>query len=179
VKFTTAWAEVLTQNSILKFVTAILAFCLLAMSICSIKLALRDALIIERACYSRSLTVASTQRTEGEVEAFVREALGQRFDTDAVLVPGMMSTEEENFRKQEQEGLKSSRMTQRIIVNKVTSDKDGVTVDADRLIAVGSVRSAFVFPLSLALSSTTRNDSDPYGLVLVRVTQQRNEGKTK
>jgi hypothetical protein len=177
VKFTTAWADTLIQNTTLKLVTALLSFCLLVMCVCCIKLALREPLVIERACYSTALGLASSKHSPAEIDAFVREALRQRFDSDATVTPGFLSPEEEGFKKQEQDSFKNSQMTQKIVVKLVTAQDDSVTVDADRVISVGQVRSAFVFPLSLTLSSTARNVGNPYGLILARVSQPKTAGK--
>jgi hypothetical protein len=63
-------------------------------------------------------------------------------------------------------------MRQRVLVNAVTKNGDSLIVDADRIISVGSIRSAFPFPLIANISIVTRSQSNPYGLVLVRALPQ-------
>ena len=131
-RFTTAWSEVVAQNTTLKLVIALLTVLTACLGFTSAKLSMREPLVIERACYSQAVPTGSTRRTEAEIEAFNREMLRERFDSGAILVPGHLSSEEEAFRKQEQEALKTSNMTQRIVVNSVKVDKESISVDADR-----------------------------------------------
>jgi len=131
-------------------------------------IALKPPLLIERGCITSFKSIASLDHTDQEVEAFVRVALSQRFNSDTASIPGYLSQAEEDYRIQEQKELGSRNMTQKIIVNSVKV-KDGVgIVDTDRLISVGSVRSAFSFPLSITLSTVSRTEGNPYGLVLTQ-----------
>lgn len=174
-RFTTAWSEVVAQNTTLKLVIALLTVLTACLGFTSAKLSMREPLVIERACYSQAVPTGSTRRTEAEIEAFNREMLRERFDSGAILVPGHLSSEEEAFRKQEQEALKTSNMTQRIVVNSVKVDKESISVDADRIISVGQIRSAFPFPLTVMLSSTSRTEGNPYGLTAVKISPVKKE----
>jgi hypothetical protein len=42
-----------------------------------------------------------------------------------------------------------------------------VKVEADRLLSVGTIRSAFMFPLVVTIGTVSRTPSNPYGLELV------------
>lgn len=167
-RFITAWADVNAENVVLKSVVGLLSICCLVFAVTAAKLALKTPLIVERACYSKVLTAASSERTTAEIEAFVREAIMQRFDSNAVVIAGFLSAEEEGFRKQEQETLKSRSIVQCIIFNSAKIEGNQVEVNADRLLSVGEVRSAFSFPLTLVLSTEDRTEANPYGLRLLR-----------
>ena len=174
-KFTAVWAETAAKNVTLKVVIALLSLLTGSLGITTAKLSLRDPLIIERTCFPKALTPASTARTVDEIEAFIKAVIHQRFDSGAAVIPGYLSVDEEVFRRQEQDALKTSNMTQVVIVNSIKIDKESVTVDADRLISVGQVRSAFAFPLVATLSSTPRTEGNPYGLVVIKVSPVNKE----
>ena len=169
-RFTTAWAKVTSQNVTLRLVIVTLASLLTLMAIIAAKAALRDPLVIERACYSSALEAKSVANTAVEIESFVKEALDQRFNSDATPNAEYLSVEEFRLRAKEQDELGRRQMRQRVLVNSVEKKGDIVTVDADRMISVGSIRSAFPFPLTLSLSASSRSQANPYGLVLVKIT---------
>lgn len=169
-RFTEAWSKVLSQNVALRFTILCLSVSVIGLLVVLTKLSLRDPIVIERACISQALDPASTDRTQAEISAFIKEALAQRFDTTSALQDGFLSVEEAQFREQEQQGLKEKEMKQRVLVNQVekVSGAD-ITVDADRLISVGPVRSALPFALRLTVSSIPRSRGNPYGLKLIQV----------
>ena len=55
--------------------------------------------------------------------------------------------------------------------------KDGLTVDADRLISVGEIRSTLKFPLKVQLARVARSEGNPYGLQLSAVEEIKPEVK--
>jgi hypothetical protein len=178
-KFTTAWANVLTQNMTLRASIAVLGVCALVLSISTVKLALRDPLIIERECVSKSRQATSTKHTPVEIDAFVRTALPKRFDSDAADAQVVLSSEENGFRAKEQDELAKRSMSQRVLVNGMKVNGSDVTVDADRLIAVGKIKSVIPFPVTVSLSTTDRTPGNPYGLVIRRVSQIKQEESSK
>lgn len=174
-KFTVAWAKVSSENSILKSVVLCLTLLCLFFGISSLKLALKDPLVVERGCFTKSAPMGDSKRTSTEIEAFITEALSQRFNSQALVQNDFLSDEEQLLRAKEQKDLKNRSLFQRVIVNSVTVDGAVVTVDADRLISVGEVRSAFRFPLTVKIESVARTSGNPYGLVAseVRVIEKR------
>lgn len=181
-KLINAWSQVTSQNVTLRFVICCLAICTFALAVCSVRLALKDPLVIERECFSRMLTPADPKHTAAEIENFIRVALPKRFDTRAQDAFAFLSPEERNFRNREQDDLSKKGITQRCFVNTVKVDGNAVTVDADRVISVGKIKSALAFPLTVTLASTDRTPANPYGLVLQRVSainteENKNEKK--
>jgi hypothetical protein len=168
-RFTVAWANVVSENLALKLALGCLALVLVAQSLVAFKLASRKPLVIERACYSRAIPSVDGGRTPAEVEIFVREALPMRFDTSARVTPSFISEEEGKFRVQEQQEFKNRNLSQRILVNRINLSGDQVAVDADRLFTVGAVRSALPFPLVLTLGSVARSEWNPYGLSILKI----------
>ncbi len=100
-KWTVAWAEIASQNVLLKMVTFILGSTTVVLAVALVQVALKDPIVVERSCISKTLLKASTERTESETKSFVEEALAQRFNSDGILIPGWLSSFEENFRKLE------------------------------------------------------------------------------
>lgn len=169
-RFTTAWAGTIAQNFNLRIAVAVLGTCSVFFSIATVRLALKEPLIIERKCVSRAITPADVKRSTGEIDAFVREALSRRFDAKAADVSLYLSAAELAGRQREQDELSRKGVNQKIIVNGTTIEGDTVTVDADRILVIGKVRSILPFPLTLSLSSRERTRANPYGLTLQKVT---------
>jgi hypothetical protein len=173
-KFTTAWADVAAKNVTLKIAVILLSLSTMILGVASAKLSLRDPLIIERSCFSKALSVASNQHTSQEIEAFVREALAQRFNSESTEV-FLLSSDEQTNRTQEEKEMNTRGMKQRLIVNSVKADGNTVQVDADRLISVGQIRSALPFPLTVIITTASRSQSNPYGLLALKVSPLKKE----
>lgn len=174
-RFTVAWSNVLSQNITLRFALVVLGISSLVSTIVVIRLISREPLIIERGCYSKLLTPLDAKHTEREVEAFLREAIPARFDTDSVNAKSFLSTAEASYRAKEQEEMAKKEMRQKVLVNFVKTTGGQISVDADRVISVGKIRSALSFRIKAELYSTDRSLANPYGLILKRVSQIQNE----
>ncbi|MCX6117352.1 MAG: hypothetical protein NT027_07420 [Proteobacteria bacterium] len=174
-KFSLAWANVANQNISLKIALGAVSLTAIALAGGLSVAALKEPLIIDRGCSSKAIAATSQVRTEQEVTAFLKEALSQRFDTSASDV-GYLSDQEAHFRQDEQKKLKSSGLTQAIStanlkINQTPNaeSKDKISIDTDRVISVGDVRSAFRFPLTLRTIAVNRTAANPYGLILDQV----------
>ncbi|MBI4403625.1 MAG: hypothetical protein HY537_05665 [Deltaproteobacteria bacterium] len=174
-KFTSAFANVLSQNMTLRAAVALLSLCSLFFCISTIRLAVRDPIVIERTCYSKALEPVDPKHTSTEIEAFIRGSVPSRFDSNSNAAQ-FLSTDELMFRNKEQDELLKKEMTQKVVVNSIKLDGARFIVDTDRIISIGKVRTALAFPLIVELSSTTRSEINPYGLVLKRVSQFSEEG---
>jgi hypothetical protein len=140
------------------------------LTICTVRLALKEPLIVERDCSaSRILKTADTKRSVQEIEQFVRFALPKRFDTEVQDFKLFLSDEESAYRAKEQDELAKKGMVQRVLVNSIKMEGSTITVDADRMISVGKIKSVLPFPLTVFLSSMDRSELNPYGLVIQRV----------
>lgn len=170
-KFNIAWAKVAAENVTLKVATVILA----AVSVTQLffigSLALRDLPVVERGCYSRIVKAKPDDPTESEIKAFLEKALSIRFDSTAYVKDGFLSIEETVSREKEQATLKQRQISQKIIISDIKVDKKEVLVLADRLIAIGKVKSTLGFNLKVSVQQTNRTESNPYGLILSAVEQ--------
>lgn len=170
-KYTEAWSSVVSQNFNLKIVTIVLGALSILLTMITLKMTFKDSVIIERGCFSRSLQPTNDEHSKLEIENFLREALSQRFDSLVMATDGMLSPDELKLRALEQKEFTTRNMKQRLIVNSVSETTDGFRVDADRMISVGEVRSAFKFSLLVKLESKSRSVSNPYGLLVVSAKQ--------
>lgn len=167
-RFNVAWSETLDQNTVLRFTVLILAVCLLGLLVALTKIILKEPIVIERACYSNSIAIAPTKHTEQEIKAFIKEAISQRFDSH-VEQNDYLSLEQRLLRETERKELTEKNIEQRVIVNVKKIEGSQITVDADRLIAVGAVRSVLKFPLVVTIATVSRSNGNPYGLLVTEV----------
>lgn len=177
-KYTEAWSSVVSQNFSLKVFTALLGALSILLTMITLKMTFKESVIIERGCFSRKLQPIKDEHSKQEIENFIREALSQRFDSLVTATDGLLSPDELKLRDQEQKDFASRAMRQRLIVNSVTETNDGFKVDADRMISVAEVRSAFKFSLLVKLESKSRSLSNPYGLLVVSTKQIDDKPKT-
>lgn len=178
-KYTEAWASVVSQNLNLKIATSILGILSLVLGMTTLKLTFKDSVIIDRGCYSKVITPVKNEHSKAEIDVFMKEALSQRFDSSVQPVDGLLSPDELNLRITEQKEFASRNMKQRLVINQVTEEADGFRIDADRIISVGDVRSAFKFPLFVKLESKARSSSNPYGLLVVTAKQTEDKSSQK
>jgi len=177
-RFTTAWAQIASQNVVLKTTIALLTLCVIFLTISTVQLSARDPLIVERSCFSKAVEKVPAKHTKSEIEAFLSQSIAMRFNTGSNLIPGFMSLREEEIRKEEQRELNHRKMTQKVVFNAITEiNKDTILVDVDRLISIGSIRSALPFPLEIEMARVSRNTSNPYGLKIMSIKQKKDLGK--
>jgi hypothetical protein len=170
-KYTEAWASVVLQNLNLKVFTTVLGILSIVLGMITLRFTFKDTIVIERGCFSRVTTPVKDEHSKEEIEAFLRESLSQRFDSLVQPVDALLSPDELKLRQVEQKEFESRNMKQRLVVNRVSEDSEGIKIDADRVISVGDVRSAFRFPLIVKLESKARSYSNPYGLLVVTTKQ--------
>jgi len=167
-KFSQAWADIAALNVSLKAALLSLAFSCSIGTVGLVKLSLRDPLIIDRECYSSKVKPGNPKHSKEEVQAFARLALEERFNSSPKEL-GYLSTNELRFRSEDLQKMHTAKLKQVVVVNSIDVKDGKVRVDADRLISTGDIRSAFPFPLELQIGNTLRTSSNPYGLVLEKV----------
>ncbi len=176
-RFTEFWAEILSQNNALKWGLVSVSIISIALATGLISLATKEPLIVERSCFDKALSSVSAKQTDEEVDRFVRVALAKRFDTDALDAQVYLAGDEYATRQKEVEEFSKKGMSQRVIVNSVKVGEKSVTVDADRILSIGKIRSALPLPLVLKLKMTDRSNGNPYGLILSDATLISTEEK--
>ena len=140
----------------------------------------RPPLIIERGCDSKIAEIESSSQTAAEIDSFLNFAIPVRFDTDLKTDPSMVLTQDLLVaRVKEQQELKAKGINQRVIVRSIRNERGRYFIDADRLISVGSVRTALPLNLVVDFSSKVRSLSNPYGLILTFVDQIKEDSRGK
>jgi hypothetical protein len=179
VKFSNFWAEILSQNNALKWGLLSVSIVCVVLATCLISIAAKEPLIIERSCFDKALAISPAKQTDEEVERFVREALPRRFDTQVLDSQVFLSADEYATRLKEVDEFSKKGMSQRILVNSIKVAENSVAVNADRILSVGSIRSALPFPLILKIKATDRSNSNPYGLILSDTSIASSEGQKR
>lgn len=176
-KFSVAWANTAAQNVSLKVALVVLCFVSTALTLSTARLSFRKPIIIDRACFSAVIEGSANEHSPSEIDTFIREAIRQRFNSDALPISDYLSTEELAVRIQEQKELGNRGMTQVVVVRSIKTNGNSISIDADRLISVAQIRSAFSFPLNATISSTNRTNNNPYGLQVLKFIPPKLEQK--
>lgn len=183
-RFTTAWANILSQNVTLRVTLLIVSTCAVVFAISTARLSMRAPLIIDRGCISIVETPSRTEHTQTEIESFIWEALPKRFDTVAADSVLFLSDEENGFRVKEQSDFQKKGITQRILPVRESIKIEGnvVRLDTDRILSMGKLKSILPFPLVVELASSDRTQGNPYGLVIKNIkeavqSKESEEGK--
>jgi hypothetical protein len=168
-KFAAVWADIANQNLLLRFVIATLSLVVITLSVLSTKLALKEPVVIERACQTSERLPANASQSAEEIKGFVKEVLLSRFNSGAAPLMAWMAPDQARQRKIEQDELEKRRLAQKIVIEEVEVTKSGIRAIGDRILSIGKVRSAFPFVMDVTLETTARSGANPYGLVLTRV----------
>jgi hypothetical protein len=169
-RISSAWAKMAIENTGLKSALICLTIVSIILSVLLLEANGKEPLIIERACYSKAMEVVGSQQSKEEIENFIRIALSQRFDSD-IKANDFLEAELQNLKSKEQAELMSRQMKQFLHLNSLAGDHGIYSVDSDRVISVGAVRSALRFPLKVQIAAVSRTTGNPYGLLLTNVEQ--------
>ena len=169
-RFTVAWANVLSQNLVLRWLLIVESILCMVLGTGLMLSVQRPPFIIERACFSKVIGTTDDAHTTPEMKAFVTEALLERYDT-TVGTQDLLSADERTKALKEREDMRSKQITQRLVINNIDIKNDKIAVDADRIVAVDTIRTAFRLPVEITVGATARSQRNPYGLILVTVTE--------
>jgi hypothetical protein len=176
-KFTSAWAKVASENANLKVVIICLSLVCVFFGVSTLKLATKEPIVVERGCFSKMLQPVSSKRTSAEIETFLKIALSQRFDSNLEPADEYISNDERAIRAQEQKELSNRHLSQKVILNSVAINGSFLSINADRLISVGNIRSALILTLTAMIESVPRSEGNPYGLILSDIKATAKEAK--
>ncbi|MCM0604496.1 MAG: hypothetical protein KA715_00225 [Xanthomonadaceae bacterium] len=170
-KFIEAWKSVSRENLLLKIFTITLSIVSLGAVAVAITESSKEPLVIERGCKDGAIRLADKDRTDQEVKTFIKEAVSARFNSDAVVISEMLAVEENQSRQNEQKELSARSMSQTVLVRKIDIQGGEVKTETDRIISVGDVRSAFIFPITIQIAKIQRTETNPYGLQAIKFVQ--------
>lgn len=176
-RFAVAWGKIALQNISLKFATLILAIVSLSELTAIFILSSRDLPVIERSCFSKVIPAKTQNVSEEEIKSFLSESVPMRFNTDAYIKDGFLSLEELSFREKEQTALKQRQINQKVYINDIKINDKEVLINTDRVVSVASIKSVLSLNLRIILQKTNRSESNPYGLVLSQVLEQKEKSE--
>ena len=176
-RYPLAWAETAKQNSILKYSLLLSSTLTAILLISTLILSLKKPIVIDRACYSSFAKTTDSERTDQEIDAFLRSALEMRFSTENMGSSlSWLSPNEELAKSNEQKEFKSKNIRQKILVSSISIKGNTAVVEIDRILSVEKLRSVLPATITVQISSIARSESNPYGL-LVESVELRKEVK--
>lgn len=153
---------------------AILSLGLLSLAI--VIIADRDPIMIEKS--SQGLEVVhpvKLRRSDGDVKVATELMLKARFNTTNYAPDIFLSDRQMELRATEQHELKARGLAQAIIIRSVKLEKSTTTIEFDRVIAIGEVRSAIRTVAQIEFQHDEPNELNPYGLKLATLTTIENK----
>lgn len=167
-RFPAAWSEIASENSTLKIVIIALSVGVVSLATVTARLALKEPVVIERGGVVRVAERGTDKVSELEIKMFLKEVIPQRFNTVDLPKTAYFDPSQLKARKIEQDELKKKNMRQTLLISSIEIKGDVINIEADRLIAVEKIRSAFIVSFDVAVAQTQRSAENPYGLVLVK-----------
>jgi hypothetical protein len=164
-KIISQWDSLESQNRHFKYIVIFLLVLCLLLTIAITAKIREPPLVVERSCTTQIIKAARTQPTADEIKTFTELAIHQRFDSKSQDTSFLTSTQR-SYRSAEQDDLSKQKMRQSVLVNHIDLLKDSISVEADRVIAIGNIRSGFRFNLKITLVPSQRSERNPYGLLL-------------
>lgn len=177
-KFVDAWDSLAKENSSLKYLLSAITVISLFLAAGWMKESAKPALVLDRGCDTKKVPLTSDKVSEDEIRSFLSEAVQARFNSNPTQLH-YLSYKQKVLREDEQKEMQSRSMTQTVFVQSVEFDKEKIVVFADRLISLGEIRSAFKFPLTVKVEMENRTASNPYGLILTEVEQNKDKEAKK
>jgi hypothetical protein len=166
-KFSSAVDVMQKENRYLKTLSQILLLIIVCLTIMDFMLYDRVPIIVETGLRGREILKATEpQRSMADLEQAVRLMMKARFDSNTQAPELFVSDKELLLRKREQVEMKSRGMEQTVVTRSVHIDKNIATVDIDRLISIGELRSALKAKLKITFEEQSPNELNPYGLLL-------------
>ena len=170
-RFSSAVDALSKENQFLRNVVKILTLTILMLGLTVLFLHDRAPVVVERS--SRGLEVVSMtplSRSEQDIDLSLRLMLKARFDTAAVSPDVYLSKRQLELREAEQREMQSRGLFQSVVFRKAKVSKDEATIEFDRLLSIGDIRSALKTTIKVAFEECEPNELNPYGLKLALAT---------
>lgn len=162
------------EKSTLKLAVLVLSVLTLSFAVLLVLDITKEPIIIDRSCETQLQQSSSQSQTKEEVNSFLLQAVYSRFNTVIEKDPSSYLIQDlVLLRQKEQADLKTQNIDQKLIVRSIKIDGDHFVIEADRLIAVAKVRSAIPIKLLAKIASKDRSLTNPYGLVLTSIEQEK------
>ncbi len=166
-RFSSAVDSLTKENQFLRNTVKILILAVLILGLTVLFLHDRAPTVVERT--SRGLEIVrmtKLTRTEADIDLALRLMVKARFDSSALNSEVFLSKRQMELREAEQQEMKARGLVQSVVVKKTQVSQSEATVDFDRVIAVGNIRSALKTTVKVAFEETEPSELNPYGLKL-------------
>ncbi|MEE2670323.1 MAG: hypothetical protein VYA54_01335 [Bdellovibrionota bacterium] len=178
-KFTEAWADIVKHNQHLKISLLASVFTSVILAICTIHFSMKKPLIFERSCFTKVSKSQSLKNTAVEYENFLKKSLKQRFNTTEDIIEGFLSIKEKKNKIKEQKALSKNGLVQFVLIRKISVKDDYFIIEADRLYSIKEIRSTLPIKLKAIVQSKKRTATNPYGLILTKTEEIKEDKKQK
>lgn len=166
-KFSSAVDVMQKENRFLRNLVQMLILVIGALAVVCVLMFNKSPVMLERNSHGLEIMQPTELlRKPSDVEAAIKLMMIARFNTDAKAPEIFINPKEMLMRDTEQKDMKSRNMTQSVLIRAVRLAKDVATVDIDRLIAIGDLRSALKAQIQITFEEVTPNELNPYGLLL-------------
>ncbi len=170
-KFVSVWAKTAAENVTLKAAAALLGIVAVFQLVAILVLSSREAIVVERACYSRITKAGPQKHTNEEISAFLAEALPMRFSTEESAKASHLSPEQAAAKTREEEALKTKQIAQKFVFFEASVSEKEIIATGDRIISLGAAKSVLPLKVKVTVAATQRSEANPYGLILTDVSQ--------
>ena len=127
----------------------------------------RVPVLVERSSRGLEIVSATTfSRSQSDLKQAIAQMMKARFDSGAVSPELFLNPKQILLRVTEQGDMRARGMSQSVVIREVKFEKDQATVDLDRVIAVGEVRSALRARVKVSFEEVSPNELNSYGLLL-------------
>ncbi len=130
----------------------------------------KEPLIVERSAKGMEI-LSSTPfaRTEEDLTQALKIMAKARFESNALSPELFLSSRQLELRESEQREMKARAMSQAIVVRNIKINKNEALIEFDRVISLGTVRSALATQVKVTFEESIPNEINPYGLKLAVV----------
>lgn len=161
-----SWSKTISENHFLKLLVAGLTLSGIVLCIGVLNVMTKDPLLIERACYANTLVpVGDQERSELEIQSFLKKAVYQRFDSENES-EHWLSEAEKQAKKFDLQELTEKGLTQKILVKDVVVKDGFAVVTADRILSSKKMKAALDLEAKTYFTISQRTASNPTGLIL-------------
>lgn len=169
-KFTTAWAQVESQNHLLKYTHIVLVFIILILAVLVLKFAFKNPIVIERSSDRVEVkSISDIKVNEKDFLAYLEAILKNRYDYEVEFNPYLYSEAEIQKYQIERKEFQEKKLKQRVLINSVKMDGNNFVADIDRIISIEKVKSVINQKIKLTVISNPRTELNPYGLILENI----------
>lgn len=177
-KFSSSVDALSKENNFLRLIVKIMLGIVCILLVQAFMLYEKEPVMIEKS--TRGLEIVESVKfslSEGDTRNAIRLMVKARFETDAISPELYLSARQMDLREAEQKELKSRNMQQSVVVRAIKISKTEGSVDFDRVLALGDVRSALRTKIKVAFEEESPNELNPYGIVLSLADPEKVEDK--